>query len=330
MAETNGEKATSNGDVTEPKEMVYKGTEYAGFKTLLALAIWLGQIHLNVVLVLLELFILPTRIALMVLAVQVFFMVIPLNDKNEFGRKLSRFICKYAAGYFPITLHVENINAFDPKQTYVFGFEPHSVLPIGICVLSDHVGFMPLPKTVALASSAVFWTPFLRQIWTWLGLVPASKKTFYSHLARGHNCVVIPGGVQEMLYMDCTSEVAFLKARKGFVKVAIEMGCPLVPAFCFGQSHVYKWWRPEGKIFVKISRAIKFTPLVFWGKWGTPIPYRVPMHVVVGTPIKVEQNPQPTYDEINEVHAQFLTEMEKLFDKYRGRVGYDNLPLRIL
>lgn len=34
--------------------------------------------------------------------------------------------------------------------------------------------------------------------------------------------------------------------------------------------------------------------------------------------------------QINEVHAQFVAAMEKLFDKYKGRVGYEDLPLRIL
>ncbi|GFY87660.1 diacylglycerol acyltransferase family [Actinidia rufa] len=256
----------------------FRGSEGSVLHTILALIVWLGAIHFNVIVVVASFLFLPIPKLSAVLGLLVIFMVIPMDDKSRWGRKLARYICKHAVGYFPVNLHVEDMEAFDPNQAYVFGYEPHSVLPIAVVALADLTGFMPLPKMKVLASTAV----------------------------------------------------AFLKSRRGFVRIAMEMGQPLVPVFCFGQSNVYQWWKPRGKLYVQFARAIKFTPIVFWGIFGSPLPYRRPMHVVVGRPIEVQKNPHPTMEEVNEVHDQFVEALKDLFERHKARVGHQDLHLRIL
>lgn len=44
--------------------------------------------------------------------------------------------------------------------------------------------------------------------------------------------------------MQKGSETAFLKKRKGFIRIAMQNGSAVVPCFAFGQSGTYSWCRP--------------------------------------------------------------------------------------
>jgi hypothetical protein len=59
-----------------------------------------------------------------------------------------------------------------------------------------------------LAGWQIWCIPWVRHLWTDLGLTPASRHNFRKLLEEGYTTVLIPGGVQECLHMEPGSEVA--------------------------------------------------------------------------------------------------------------------------
>eukprot|EP01018_Ginkgo_biloba_P011477 Gb_36762 [translate_table: standard] len=256
--------------------------------------------------------------------------VIPVDNDSKWGNRLARFICDHGPGYFPITLIFEEMKAFNPNRAYVLAVEPHSIFPFGITALCNQAGYMPLPRIKFVAANFLFCIPLLRHIWCWMGMVAASKENFVKYLERDYSCIVIPGGHREMFHLEKGSEVVYLKKRFGFVRVAIETGCPLVPVFCFGQTETYRWWKAKAKLYHCVARAMRVIPLIYWGRFGSPIPYRHPLHIVVGKLIEVEKNPQPTKEEVVKVHTQFVLTLQELFERHKVVAGYKDTQLQIL
>eukprot|EP00249_Psilotum_nudum_P013489 c24359_g1_i1 orf=441-1265(-) len=264
-----------------------------------------------------------------VLGLQFVSIFIPLYENSQFAQRVANFIFTHAPDYFPMELVVEDPAAFDPNGVYVFGAEPHSILPVGLLGFSKSIGQLSSSKMRIGATSAIFHSPIIRHIWSWMGMVPVSKKLLLKYLENGYSVILVPGGVREVLLMEHDHEVVFLRKRYGFVRAAIKTGSSLVPCFMFGQKYVYRWWKPKGKLFAYLSRTILFSPLAFWGVFGTPIPYQKPVCVVVGKPIDVKKNLQPSDEEVQEVHAKFISSLEELFDKHKGYAGCTDSHLSI-
>ena len=82
-----------------------------------------------------------------------------------------------------------------------------------------------------------FYVPLLRHVWWWIGGRSADKTTMHKVLCAGGTVVVIPGGVQECAHIRPGKEVAFLRSRKGFVRIALQHGQPSINFSAFVCAH---------------------------------------------------------------------------------------------
>jgi hypothetical protein len=75
------------------------------------------------------------------------------------------------------------------------------------------------------------------------GFVSANRSTLVEHLTtespRRKSLILIPGGSAEALHAHPGVLKVYLKSRRGFIRVALETGCSLVPCLGFGENEVY-------------------------------------------------------------------------------------------
>lgn len=50
------------------------------------------------------------------------------------------------------------------------------------------------------------------------------------------------------------------------------------------------------------------------------LPYRRPLTVVIGEPIRVEQTENPTAEQIEELKEKYITALRQLYDKWQPRL----------
>jgi 2-acylglycerol O-acyltransferase 2 len=164
-----------------------------------------------------------------------------------FARRLR--IWRWFRDYFPVTL-IKTAD-LDPSRNYLFCAHPHGIMCSGIVCsfATDACGFaekFPGITPHVLALRLNFFGPITREHNLLYGINVASRKCLdYILNSRGRckrpgqACVLIVGGVEEVLNVHPNTYVLTLKNRKGFVKAALQTGSSLVPVFSFGENDLY-------------------------------------------------------------------------------------------
>lgn len=149
-----------------------------------------------------------------------------------------------------------------------------------------------------------------------MGLASVCKRSCRNILKMGHSICIVIGGASESLYAYPGTNNLTLKKRLGFIKIAIREGADLVPVYGFGENDIYEQLPTDESTYLHsfqkwFQSLFGFTFPFFHGRgvftynYGL-MPYRRPVVVVVGKPIRVQQNPKPTDEEVQKLHQLYI------------------------
>ncbi|XP_011878989.1 PREDICTED: 2-acylglycerol O-acyltransferase 1-like [Vollenhovia emeryi] len=258
------------------------------------------------------------------------------GGRSEKWTRLTRnnALWRYFCNYFPIKL-VKTVD-LNPNKSYLFICVPHGILSAGIMGsfgtdVLDCKKLFPGLDIRPITLDQHFKVPIFREYAYFLGSCGSSIRSIKYLLSTppkspytGKATVLIVGGASESMESTPGTYRSLVKRRKGFVKLALTYGTPLVPVFSFGETDLYNQiYRPEGSTFRRVQNYIRgligVAPVVFSGRgffqysFGL-IPKRLPVTVVVGSPIELPKIAEPTTEQVNEYHEKFVKGLVELFE----------------
>lgn len=213
---------------------------------------------------------------------------------------------------------------------------PHGLFPIG-----SLLAVVSLPRVTGLylrglAADALLNIPLVGTRMRALGLTSASRHNAQKMLREGWTIGISSGGIAEIFETSSSSgsdaaavETIILKSRGGLAKLALQTGSYLVPSYIFGNNQCLTVAHDPFGIMRRLSRFFRVSIVFFWGRFGLPIPHRVPLLGVLGAPIKVPLVPEPTSEQVAALLAKLEQEVQVLFDEHKSAYGWQHARLEI-
>lgn len=234
--------------------------------------------------------------------------------------------------YFGMTMDIESIkgNKLKKGKRYMFFEFPHGIFPMGQFLSASLIREIT-PGTLVCGTGAdiVFMFPVMRQIMAWIGTQTAKRSSFTKIFNAGHYAAVIPGGIAEMYLVNSKTENIYLRKRHNTVKVAIQEGANIIPAFFFGNTRLFHVAdkAESDSFFAKLSRKLRASVVFFYGRHYLPVPFRQHIHMVSADIVEVTQNDNPTEEEIQAVLQKVIESVEKVYKEKRPE--WETRPLVI-
>jgi hypothetical protein len=180
----------------------------------------------------------------------------------------------------------------------------------------------------------LFRIPLIRSMLIGFGCcTPATKKGMIDLLRRGKDFGILPGGMEEVALYTYQTERIYLQNRAGFIKYGLQHGYLLLPGYTFGECDLYYSITAGANVRLWMQQYLGFIVPIFWGPlWYAPwLPRQdVPLHTVMGAPLKLPRLDEPTPDDVKQWHGAYVSAIREVFDTHKVRFGYGDRTLEIV
>lgn len=218
----------------------------------------------------------------------------------------------------------------------MLNYHPHGISAFG-CVAAfatnglNFSNLFPGITTRFMVHETLYLVPIMREIFSARGDCSVNSKSIDYILSQGWRdgksgnlLALVGGGLAEADLSDAEVLKIVVANRKGFVKKALIHGANLIPCIAFGENSVFKkvnfkpgslMHRLETKWYnlFKFKHPIYYGDSIFSSKPKGCLPYKRPITVVLGDPIRVDRVEDPSQEQVDKLHAIYLEQLKSLY-----------------
>ncbi len=153
---------------------------------------------------------------------------------------------------------IKDHSRFDHNRQAIYVWLPHShfgLVPFATIAggLGSHVWQRP---TLLCTAPPFFDIPAIRQVSMGFGLVRSDYDSMKGSLKQGTSLVVLPGGAREVVHSE-HGKMKLVRGRKGFIRLALEAGIPIIPVFAFGEHEFFQRPAEESNAwYCRLAKAL--------------------------------------------------------------------------
>ncbi len=214
-----------------------------------------------------------------------------------------------------INWKITDKSRFDHNQQAIYIWYPHSHFAITpFALVAGDMGHSIWKRPIAQCSAPPFFDiPAIRQLSLSFGLVRSDYDNLKGTLKQGTSLLIIPGGAREVPLAE-HGKMKLVDGRQGFLKLAQEMGVPLIPIFAFGENEFFDRPSKENNdLFQTIMKSAgggfqppSMSSILNWYKKDSH-----PINVVIGPAFKTDAN------DIKSSATKWKKHIDAVYKKYR-------------